>query len=347
MTAPIHIVAVSARTPVGLHAAPTAAALRARISRLALHPFLLDPANEALRCARDARLPPDLLGPARIQALAASALADVLFSVVIPADVQVPVLLALPERRPGFQQSDAARLVAALNECPERGTARSVHETAAGHAGALQGIAEALSYLRSGASSLHAVGGADSYLETETLQWLEDERMLAHRDRRGGFPPGEAAAFVLLASDDARRSMRLPSLATVVEAACTQEPRTRDSDAGFLGEALSRAILQATQSLALPNEQVVDIFCDINGERMRTDDWSFALLRSQHVFRDATRYVTPLSEIGDIGAAWGAVSVALAVEHFRRAYTAGTRSLVWGASWQGLRAACVLAKGSG
>jgi 3-oxoacyl-[acyl-carrier-protein] synthase-1 len=344
MTRPVHIVRVAARTPVGLSAPGSAAAIRARVSRLSFHPFMVDPAGNALRCGLDGELDLELLGTARLEALASSALEELLEGQVTRGTV--PVLLALPEPRPGFDRTSATDLIARIGMHSYEGVADvSVRATDAGHAGALRGIAEAVQAIRAGQYQLCAVGGVDTYLDADALEWLDAQLLLARDGVRGGFPPGEAAAFVLLASDEARRALKLPSLAQIVGVGHAQERRARDSDEGFLGEALAQAIQSAALDLKLPDEQVTDIFCDMNGERMRTDDWGFALLRTQRFFRDASKFVTGAPEYGDIGAASGAVSAVLAVESFRGGYAEGPRALLWGASWQGLRAACVLKRG--
>jgi 3-oxoacyl-[acyl-carrier-protein] synthase I len=344
MSKAIHIVRVAARTPVGLSAAGTAAAIRARISRLAFHPFMVDPAGNPLRCARDGELALELLGADRMEALAAAALEELLEGQITRGTV--PVLLALPELRPGFDRASAASVLGRLGLRAYEGAAEvSIRATASGHAGVLRGIADASQAIRAGQYQLCAVGGADTYLDADALDWLDSQLLLARDDVRGGFPPGEAAAFVLLASDEARRALKLPSLAQVVGVEHAEEKRTRDGDEGFLGEALAQAIQGATRDLKLPDEQISDVFCDMNGERMRTDDWGFALLRTQRVFRDASTFITGAPEYGDIGAASGAVSAVLAVESFRGGYAQGPRALLWGSSWQGLRAACVLKRG--
>jgi 3-oxoacyl-[acyl-carrier-protein] synthase-1 len=344
MSKGIHIVRVAARTPVGLSAAGTAAAIRARVCRLSFHPFMVDPAGNPLRCGHDAELDPQLSGTPRFEALAAAALEELLEGQVTRGTV--PVLLALPEPRPGFDTADAAQVLRELGMRAYEGAAElSVRATAAGHAGALRGIAEAMKAIRTDQYQLCAVGGVDTYFDADALDWLDAQLLLDRDGVRGGFPPGEAAAFVLLASDEARRALKLPSLAQILGAEYAQEKRTRDSDEGFLGEALSQAILAATRELKLPDEQITDIFCDMNGERMRGDDWAFALLRAQRTLRDAGTFVTGAPEFGDIGAASGAVSAVLAVESFRGGYAQGPRALLWGSSWQGLRAACVLKRG--
>src|SRR5688572_25980156 len=98
MNRPVHIVAIAARTPVGLSAEGTAAAIRARISRLMLHPVLVDAAGDHLRCAPDSQLKPSLEGVERLVQLAGSAL-DELFSKQVTRGA-VPVLVSVAEPRP-------------------------------------------------------------------------------------------------------------------------------------------------------------------------------------------------------------------------------------------------------
>ena len=61
MTQGAHIVATAVRCAVGLTAESAAAAIRAGISRVAEHPFMVDAAGEKLLCARDAGFAAGLL----------------------------------------------------------------------------------------------------------------------------------------------------------------------------------------------------------------------------------------------------------------------------------------------
>jgi 3-oxoacyl-[acyl-carrier-protein] synthase-1 len=124
------------------------------------------------------------------------------------------------------------------------------------------------------------------------------------------------------------------------------ETRTIDNPEGLLGEKLAEVVGRATEDLRLPEEAVDDIYCDINGERHRSDDWGFMVLRVPNVFRDGTSYVAPAGNWGDVGAASGALSCVLAVEALRRNYAKGPLSLVCASSDGGLRAALLLERAS-
>jgi 3-oxoacyl-[acyl-carrier-protein] synthase I len=106
--------------------------------------------------------------------------------------------------------------------------------------------------------------------------------------------------------------------------------------------ALTEAVHGATASLAGPNERVDDVYCDLNGERYRSEEWGLTLLRSAERFVDGTRTTTATGSWGDMGAASGALSCVLAARAWARDYAAGPLALVWGSSMNGLRSAVLL-----
>jgi 3-oxoacyl-[acyl-carrier-protein] synthase-1 len=344
MTGPVHIVATGARTPLGLTAASSAAAVRAGISRTRMHPFMVDGCGEPLIGAHDGRLEPGLFGAERLCALAESSLAQVHCALAASdlAAQPIAVLLALPETRPGFSERDADRVARALAErFAQRGADLRVELAGRGHAGALLGIEQAARWIEQGMAPLCIVGGADSYFDADTLDWLEADRRLARDDARSGFTPGEAASFLLLASERTRRAANLPSLAVLRGAATGTESRVLGGDDDVLGDGLARAVTAAAAGLNLPGEAVDAIYCDINGERYRSDEWALCAMRLQHALRDAA-YEAPADCWGDVGAASPALACALATEAWARHYAQGPRALVWASSDGGLRGAAVL-----
>ena len=95
MSRSVHIVAVGARTPLGLTAQSSAAAARAGISRVGAHPFMVDGNGDPLRCAYDAALDPALVAYQRVAKLAQSALDQIL----VKLEGGQLLLLASPENR--------------------------------------------------------------------------------------------------------------------------------------------------------------------------------------------------------------------------------------------------------
>ncbi|HEY0714094.1 MAG TPA: hypothetical protein VGF45_15545, partial [Polyangia bacterium] len=106
------IVAMGARTPVGLKAETTAAAVRAGISRLQEHPVFFDAMGEALRCGRDPLLDPEQLGADRIAELARSAFNELAAKLGPSVPKGCPLILVLPEPRPGLDGDEEAQVIA-------------------------------------------------------------------------------------------------------------------------------------------------------------------------------------------------------------------------------------------
>ena len=81
-----------------------------------------------------------------------------------------------------------------------------------GHAAGAMAVKAAWEAVRSGAAEFALAGGVDSYLEAETLEWLEANDQVhsaGPENNPYGFIPGEAAGFVLLASAAAAERYKL------------------------------------------------------------------------------------------------------------------------------------------
>src|SRR5687768_3583818 len=101
MTTSVGITGIGARTPLGLQPASAAAAVRAGISSLGYHPFMIDRVGDPMPGALDHQLDPALMGPERMLALAESALRDACMPLSGSAELfsPLPVYVALPEFR--------------------------------------------------------------------------------------------------------------------------------------------------------------------------------------------------------------------------------------------------------
>jgi 3-oxoacyl-[acyl-carrier-protein] synthase-1 len=336
------IVGVGARTPVGLTAASTAAAVRGGISRICEHPFLVDPRGDSLLAAFDGRLDPSLPICQRLIALGTSALVEMLAPLHEPSRPRnMTAFVALPEERPGFSAADADKTLQGLEDAAAvSGTRVRVEAAGAGHAGALRGLQVALERLVPGSPDLVAVGGVESYFDAATLEWLASQRRLSAEGVRSGFHPGEGAGFLLVGSSSVARSLRLSPLAAIRGVASGVEDCSSDKGVEVFGRGLAATIAAAAE-LRLPDEAVDAVFCDINGERYRSQEWGMAVLHIQQMLRSSA-YEAPVDCWGDMGAASGALSCVLAAQSWRRNYARGPRALVWASSDRGLRGAAVL-----
>jgi len=342
-----HVVATASRCAVGLSAATAAAAVRARVSMLMEHPFLVDSNGERVVCAREPTIDPTITGTPRLIQLAANGLYEILSNLAaanaLPANLHI--LIALPEPRPGFARHDAIEVQESVAAFLQRQvTSVRVSLIGEGHAGALLAIRAAVEQLAAGRAELILAGGIDSYLQPRTIEWLDGGQRLLRDNIRAGFPPGEGAAFVAIASEAACNRWGLQSLAVIRAVACSQELRDPNSEVGLLGEGLTEVVEITTRGLESPREMISDLYGDINGERARTDDWGFTLMRLASRFDDGTRYVSTVGQCGDVGAATPALGCVLAVDAWRVDRASGPRALVWAGSWSGLRAAAVLEK---
>ena len=343
MSASLDVVAVGARTPVGYTAESSAAAVRAGISRYAEYPFA-NAQGAPVVVASDGLLDPKVEGRERLLPLLESALGEVEGKLGAEAlsRCQLSVLLAGPEVRPGYSEADEAWLLDAVDaRYRGRRSVVSVMLAGRGHAGAIRAVENAQRECTAGKDHLFLVAGVDSYLHTETFLWLEQARRFAQPGIRSGFTPGEGAACLALMSAGLRRHLGLPGLA-VVRGACTaHERQLRDSNTGSLGVGMTEAVEGAVMGLKLPQEGVDDVYTDINGERYRSEEWGFAVLRTPSVWK-STDYRAPSNCWGDVGAASGALGGVLAVRAFARGYARGPRTLMIAGSDGGLRGAMLL-----
>jgi len=331
----LEIVAVGARTPVGLAAETNAAAVRAGIRRIAEFPFVT--ANgELMKVAADARISPAVLGPERLVTLAGSALAEVLAQIPKPPRL-IDLRLALPEARPGLSDRNIATVIETLTtlvRTPDRQV--RVECSGRGHAS----VAAAIAQTRPDDEILTLVLGVDSYLHPDTFIWLEADRRFGPT-ARSGMIPGEAAGCLALASPRLRKRLGMPRLAAIAGAATAHEQFLPGSETGSLGAGMTQAVLAAFAGHQLPRDAADAVYVDVNGERYRSEEWAFVALRAHEAIR-AAHHDVPATCWGDVGAASGALAGMLAVQAWTRGYAAGPRALLVNGSPHGLRGAVLL-----
>lgn len=344
MSPPIYIAGLGARTPLGLHAAASSAALRADITALQQHPTWVDQTGEPMMAALDAVLDPALIGQQRMALLAEAALHEACEPLESWSGHvgSVPLLVGLPELRPGFSESDARQVREALARITLPVTLGRTDVFVQGHAAGLCALAAGLQLLRRGECEMCLVGGVESYFHVDTMEWLDAQRQLAGPVSRSGFVPGEGAAFCLLASDAACARWNIQPRARVWDAALARESKLIKTRDVCLGVGLTQAVQAA---LAGQGSKLIDsIYCDINGERYRSEEWGFVALRLGQCFMDPASYVSPAERWGDLGAASGPLFAMLASTAFARGSGKASRTLLWASSEQGLRGAAVLGR---
>jgi 3-oxoacyl-[acyl-carrier-protein] synthase-1 len=305
---------------------------------------MLDKVGEPMVVAPEPTLDAALQGPERFAHLAGPALKEAL-APLAEGNVgmqSVHTLVGTPGARPGLPAGiDGAlgRLIA--NEVDATSGQRTAF-LPNGHAAGLLAMIHARDILRAGRSRFCLVGGVDSYLTADSLEWMDDKGILKSSENRNGFPPGEAAGFCLVTTGATALEFGLPVfgwLETFGAARETSPIRTRTI---CVGRGLSEAIRQATAPLRLPEERVDDSICDLNGEPYRSEEFALTVLRTQMAFVDFSRFVTPADCWGDVGAASGPLFANLAIAAGLRGYAKGPRTMIWASSEGGDRAAVVV-----
>jgi 3-oxoacyl-[acyl-carrier-protein] synthase-1 len=343
VSATIEVIATGARTPLGLTAETTAAAVRAGIAGFGEFPFIMASGEPVVTCA-DTEIDSKLEGRERLVPMIESALDEVMrqLSHGAPFRGTCYLLFSLPEARPGFSDDDAQwvkNTITSRFRVPDWQIRAGV--VGRGHAGAMQAVHRVLQESARGVEGLFLVVGADSYHHAETFMWLEQTRRFAQPTIRAGFIPGEGAGCLALATSHVRSHIGASTLAVVGGVGLAQETLLRDSETGSFGVGMTEAVLGATEGLQLPRDAVDTLFSDINGERYRSEEWGFVAMKTYALWK-SLEYEAPGSNWGDVGSAFGTLATVLAVQSYQRGYARGPRTMVMAGSDSGTRAAMVL-----
>lgn len=342
----LQILGLGASTPIGRNVWASAAAARAGVCGFSEHPYMVDTAGEPMRIARAPWLDVGLDGAARLSALLLPAIEEALTPLTELGENVSPhigLALALPPPRPGQPDGLADGVLEAIRErMGDRFTRIARFEV--GHAAGHMAIAAAEAGCARGAFDACVVAGADSYLAPETLEWVEACDQLhggGPLNNAWGFIPGEAAGAVLFGTPRLAQLCGIAPLGELVSVGIGIEPRLIKTGEVCVGEGLTQAFRAALQALP-PGEQVHNVFCDLNGEAYRADEFGFAALRTGERFRAASDFIAPADCWGDVGAAGSSLHIALAVIASYKRYDKGPLSMVWASSESGERGAVLL-----
>lgn len=341
MTRPVSVISCGARSSVGLVARASAAALRAGVTRLREHDFMVDRAGDPYVLGYDPKLH-EAGRVDRMVALARSVIQETLAGFARPLP-RLPAFVAVTEMPPGeadpFVRIVAGRLAQQL--APLELDLRIVPQ---GNAGGFTALQAALAMLELGRDSLCLVVGADSFVDADVLDALDVESRLACSRNRWGFPPGEAAAAVVLAPTAVQRSHRLPLLGELLAVALGHEPHSMHAETPCTGEGLAQAITKALRASGTPGIGLT--LCDLDGERYRDREYTWATQRIPPMLPfDPTRYETLAPSCGAVGGATALLGLVTAVCWAERGHHAESDILLWAGSELGPRGAAVLRTG--
>jgi 3-oxoacyl-[acyl-carrier-protein] synthase-1 len=340
------IVALGACTPVGRDAWSSAAAVRAGISGFVQHPYMIDTAGEPMRAAIAPWIDIGLSGADRLEALLFPALDQALepLSSHQGASLNTAIALGLPSARPGLPEDIQRQMLGRINKRYAKYFS-SAATFAAGHAAGLIATQAAFTKLAQGTLDACIVAGVDSYIEPLTLEWLEANDQLHSAgplNNAWGFIPGEAGAALLLMRESVAQAAGLEALAVVLGTGTSMEPKRIKTETVCIGEGLTQAFRSALSALPA-GAKVSDIYCDMNGEPYRADEFGFTALRTKESFESASDFIAPADCWGDVAAAGGPLHLALAAVAGSKGYGKGSFAFAWGSAEQGERAATLIA----
>lgn len=215
-----------------------------------------------------------------------------------------------------------------------------------GHAGVISAIEKAMGDIAEGKIDRCLVGGIDSFLDIQTLDWLQKNQRLKTEENPLGFQPSEAGAFLLLEKLGSDPKTKTDILAILSATATSFEPDHLFTGKPALGRGLTKSVLDLIKKRGSKEVKLEWIISDQNGEYYRAQEWGHALLQLSIHYPDlkTASLWYPATSFGDTGAASGAVSICSAIRSFMHNYAVTSDAIIISSSDQGERAALYLTR---
>lgn len=289
-----------------------AAAVRSGLSRIELHPETDEPTPTSTRVSRAAYFPDDGPDEGRLRAFLWAAVTEAVEPLVACMEsrtISCKAWLRLPAERPPFDESFLGALQGTFLEAAKLVQPSDVAIISDATTNALAMFAAAQTFLTSNPKDgVAIVAACDSLVSDDAMDHLVDARRLATESRPWGMVPGEGAACIVLIHPENPLCSQLKPWAELSGVGVHG-----DGDAGPAGAHLTKAI-----AFAIPTSSKAvfgAVFSDINGERQRSDDWSFSAPRIAGKLAPDLEVVTPAVSQGDLGVATPLSLIALAAAH--------------------------------
>jgi 3-oxoacyl-[acyl-carrier-protein] synthase I len=210
----------------------------------------------------------------------------------------------------------------------------------AGHAGLAQAVQSAATKMSTGRLDRVFMLAADSYVDSETLDWLSEDDRLKLDDQPFGLIPGEAAACFLLENEHATRQRGGILTARLVGANFAPTQGHFRSETPMLGMSLSHSVEQTLRESDVSSFDGL-IVADLNGEPWRSHELGAAQVRLGGQLAPTCRWHFPADSLGETGAASAAAGVCFAAMALSRGYAGSGNAAVLSSAESG-SAGCVL-----
>ena len=285
-------------TAVGLDAASSCAALRARIDGFAETRFIGSDGNWMIGAA--VPLPRNWIGQKRMAHLAAGAIVDVMNAAPDLAEDTALVLCLAEPGRPGRPVTDINAFAHQLSGIVKATSAMRVRVVEYGRPSGFVALQQAERMLAEGKVSRVLIVGVDSYLTGRAVAGYRD-RILAPGNPNG-FIPGEAAAAILCTRGGSGLRLASPGLAR--EEAYIYNRKDEDGlDLPLRGDGMAEAYKKTFASAGLAHSDIVLKIGDLIGETFWFKQMALAMLRTQRK-RSEVQPIWPIAaSLGNIGAA--------------------------------------------
>lgn len=332
------------RTPLGTRAGTTASGFRSRFSGIKLSRDFEDDAWQPIRIGEVECLDEGLDHTDQIANLALPALTETLeyFTDPTTKPAEITVITGLSEPRPGLAHDLEQKLTQALDKLSTQFRLFLRFEyISQGHASVITALERSRDNLTR--QPFCIVGGVDSYLDADTLEWLEkDVKRLKCSSNQDGFIPGQAAGYCLLANKEAVLRQRLYPLATILDYTIGEEKNDFASGNHSTGLALAASIRKVLESLP-PDTPIDQQYATLNGESYYAQEFAYCLLNTADKLGTFNSCIAPFSNFGDLGAASVPTLINLATQAGKKGYAKGPFNLITAASL-GKSRGCVLLK---
>ncbi len=338
--APIAVQRTGLVTSVGLTAAESCAAFRAKISNPTETRFI-DSAGEWIM-AHQVALDQPWRGLTKLAKMASMAIEEALQDLPRAEWSDLPLLLCVAEAdRPGRTAGVDDQLFELVQK--ELGVSFAPLSAVVPHGRVAIAVAmaQARLLLAQGPAQRVLVAATDSLLSWPQLSHYESHERLLTARNSNGFMPGEAAGALLLGRPTGEAD----------ELVCTgvgfaKEAAHLDSGEPLRADGLSQAIKLSLQDAGWQMHNLDYRITDISGEHYYFKEAALALSRILRVRKAEFDMWHPAENAGETGAAAGALVLATAHMAGRKGYSAGRQILAHMANDAGPRSAMVLRQGA-
>lgn len=358
--APVVILGAGAVSAVGDDVVSTCAAMRAKFNNHKETHFTDQDWNPVV--ASRAAVDPSLIGEGRLVEMAVRAIRQLSSKLDVEQLSKIPWLICTPEEsRVGRPTDDKALLGRIAGRLGIVRLHPDSAEVAHGRTAGLLALAVAQTLLSDGKHEQILLLATDSFVDAETLAYLDEAELMLTPENPHGFIPGEGAAALLLAALDneaqpsTAANRRLHIVFDSAAFTCTDpdaipaqsRPEAIDrKPVPVDGIELATAIELACEQAKCTPEDITVRMADCNGTEAGFKESGLAEARAfQSSDERLPTLWLPTESIGEVGAAFVPLSIAWAWHAAIKGYLPGktqARPLIHTTNADGLRGAAVL-----